>query len=769
MPAVQYEAGFLFLPQSYASGRCELICRYILKLPTIVLILVCLAAKPLTADVGISLSGLITDPCGAPIARAHVNLLEVQVGSVSDRQGRFRFRGLPPGNYTLVASHIGYSPSLPRQVKIEEGEISNVHIVLQPCVIDLPALDVSTPHSRNRINSERLVISREKWKASGAVSVSDALRDLPGITVLEGNGMQRLSLRGSPARAVKVDLDGIPLNDAGTGEAQLDGIQIEDLAKIVIEFSGYGGKVHFLTAEPPSNSKRGTSTDATLETGSFGLYAGHARLQHITTNLASMVRIHRSHENGDFIYRLDEGQKRKRINNFATSTSSILSIDLIGKPGFSVESGFYYNSNHHGVPGLICTPLTPEANLRNARYSFSMNTEYRHRAAQIEALAFYTGYEGRYKSPAEQLNPETGQYNDRYHEDNRQRGTRYGVDGSVTKSSGSFDSRLSYEFRTDSYKGEDLLRGKVLVGGVGLGDAKRTLHRFELDLSLEHRPSGWQIRYGPGLSQEFLSDSGFDDYSTFSPSFFGTLTTRIDNTSITLHSNWGRSLAAPPFNAVFMVESMFAVGNRQLKPERGENLSAGVHVSSKTFTDGEIRLNVNAFRRVTEDLIVWGINSFGKYYPYNLARVLNDGIENEAIISLFGGLLSLSGSYIYNKPRIDIPGDVNDGNVPPLIPGHRGSAAVSITKWNSVLGIKGRWTGRRYSTASNFDPVSTAGMGLSPYSVYDVFFIHSLNVKSTNIEIETGVNNILDESYRIIERSPMPGRSYRLKLAIGLL
>jgi len=39
---------------------------------------------------------------------------------------------------------------------------------------------------------------------------------------------------------------------------------------------------------------------------------------------------------------------------------------------------------------------------------------------------------------------------------------------------------------------------------------------------------------------------------------------------------------------------------------------------------------------------------------------------------------------------------------------------------------------------------------------------------SVDFSIQAGVDNLFDRNYRLIERSPMPGREYRIRTTFGI-
>src|ERR1700693_4234544 len=60
-----------------------------------------------------SLQGTVTDPTGAAVANATVELVNVdsktQRDANTDAQGEYRFQFLPPGTYTLTVSAAGFA------------------------------------------------------------------------------------------------------------------------------------------------------------------------------------------------------------------------------------------------------------------------------------------------------------------------------------------------------------------------------------------------------------------------------------------------------------------------------------------------------------------------------------------------------------------------------------------------------------------------------------------------------------------------------------
>jgi Carboxypeptidase regulatory-like domain len=71
------------------------------------------------------LSGTVTDPSGAVMSDATVNLIPSQgaapITATTNQLGIFQFRGLPLGTYTLTATAKGFSVYVKENIEIRAG------------------------------------------------------------------------------------------------------------------------------------------------------------------------------------------------------------------------------------------------------------------------------------------------------------------------------------------------------------------------------------------------------------------------------------------------------------------------------------------------------------------------------------------------------------------------------------------------------------------------------------------------------------------------
>jgi outer membrane receptor protein involved in Fe transport len=180
------------------------------------------AARP-SARVG----GVVLDPTGAPVRGAEVSLT---VGRSDSRRvstgddGRFAFEGVSAAEGRLTVSARGFAR---RELswRVLEGRAAEVEVVLNPAPLD-ERVTVTATRTETKLGETAAsvaVLSAETLAASAALTLDDALRQVPGFQLFRRTGSraanpttQGVSLRGvgaSGASRALVLLDGVPLND----------------------------------------------------------------------------------------------------------------------------------------------------------------------------------------------------------------------------------------------------------------------------------------------------------------------------------------------------------------------------------------------------------------------------------------------------------------------------------------------------------------------------------------------------------------------------
>ena len=176
------------------------------------------------------LSGRIVDS----LTRTPLGGVEVLVDpgawrASTDASGGFRLRGLEPGFYRVSACRLGYGRTY-RDVEVQNGRVARVTVELTPVALEVVGITATVAAAGG------VVLHRAAIVGSGARTAGDALRAVPGIVIQERSrgGPQSVSMRGSNPDAVLVLLDGVPLNDPITGEADLSTVPARSLTRATV-------------------------------------------------------------------------------------------------------------------------------------------------------------------------------------------------------------------------------------------------------------------------------------------------------------------------------------------------------------------------------------------------------------------------------------------------------------------------------------------------------------------------------------------------------
>jgi len=158
---------------------------------------------------------------GRPVAAAFVALRtptgEQRGSGLSDDDGRFRLGPVPPGQYVLTVSSIGYATAV-RRVEVAPGEQESIDVVLVPEAVQIRPLrvDVGTMR-REALRADAGItvheITRQELKLIPGLAEPDPLRavaTLPGV-VSTSDVTTSFNVRGASADQNLILLDGIPV------------------------------------------------------------------------------------------------------------------------------------------------------------------------------------------------------------------------------------------------------------------------------------------------------------------------------------------------------------------------------------------------------------------------------------------------------------------------------------------------------------------------------------------------------------------------------
>jgi len=199
----------------------------------ILALLILFSGSALSQTSTTSLQGTVTDSSGAAIANANVALVNVESKTerttTTDAQGEYRFQFLPPGTYTLTVSAAGFARQEQTGLQLLVNTPATVNVQLKVGTAtesvtvssEAPALnlvDASLGNSFSELQVKQIPLEGR--------NVPDLLNLQAGVTytgnrtdIDKQQDTRSGSVNGARSDQSNVTLDGVDVNDQGSGNA----------------------------------------------------------------------------------------------------------------------------------------------------------------------------------------------------------------------------------------------------------------------------------------------------------------------------------------------------------------------------------------------------------------------------------------------------------------------------------------------------------------------------------------------------------------------
>ncbi|HDP98936.1 MAG TPA: TonB-dependent receptor, partial [bacterium] len=220
----------------------------------------------LNAQVRGRITGKVVDVgSGEFLPGANIMLKGTNFGTASGRDGEFVIANVPPGNYTLAVSYIGYE-EFSTEVSVTANQTTRQDIALKVSYIEMEQVVVeglrqgqvkALSQQRTAVNIQN-VVSQEQIERFPDENTADVLKRIPGLYIQNSLGEGRYALiRGTDARLNTITVNGEKLASNRTEERypQLDIIGSSHLASVEVvkamtpdmDGDAIGGSINLVT------------------------------------------------------------------------------------------------------------------------------------------------------------------------------------------------------------------------------------------------------------------------------------------------------------------------------------------------------------------------------------------------------------------------------------------------------------------------------------------------------------------------------------------
>ncbi|MDD2688472.1 MAG: carboxypeptidase-like regulatory domain-containing protein, partial [Bacteroidales bacterium] len=190
------------------------------------------------------------------------------IGTLSDASGHYYLKNLPLGEYTLVASYVGYV-SVEKKVELIKGKTIEVNFELEEDVLSLNNVVVSA--NRNATNRQEApsvvnVISPKMFENVQSLCLADGLNYQSGLRV-ESNcqncGFPQVRINGLEGPYSQILIDSRAISSALAGVYGLEQIPVNMIERVEVVRGGgsatfgsnaIAGTINIITKEPKINA-----------------------------------------------------------------------------------------------------------------------------------------------------------------------------------------------------------------------------------------------------------------------------------------------------------------------------------------------------------------------------------------------------------------------------------------------------------------------------------------------------------------------------------
>jgi len=245
---------------------------------------------------GATVRGFVYDKTnGEPVIFTNVYLFQTTYGAATDVNGYFIITRVPPGEYTLMVTFLGYD-TLQLPIRLSAGEVLTKQLYLQQSVITLQTVDVSARYQEARTETQTSLVKVTPKEISqipsigGQPDLAQYLQVMPGV-IFTGDQGGELYIRGGSPIQNKVLMDGVTIYKAFHSIGLFSVFETDIIRNADIYTGGFGAEY---------GGRISSVMDITTRDGNRQRFAGKAGISTFGANLLLEGPFKKPTENNDF-------------------------------------------------------------------------------------------------------------------------------------------------------------------------------------------------------------------------------------------------------------------------------------------------------------------------------------------------------------------------------------------------------------------------------------------------------------------------------------
>ena len=169
------------------------------------------------------LAGRVTDTAtGEPLPFVNVVIMGTTMGAATDIDGYYSIINVPPGNYVVKASAIGYNNVSFQDVKVSIDLTTTIDFQLAEASVELTeevVVVATKPLVKMDLTASTSIVGDDVISQLPVAEVQDVLRLQAGVVISAGGDIH---IRGGRANQIAYQIDGVPVTDVYDGSSTVN-------------------------------------------------------------------------------------------------------------------------------------------------------------------------------------------------------------------------------------------------------------------------------------------------------------------------------------------------------------------------------------------------------------------------------------------------------------------------------------------------------------------------------------------------------------------
>lgn len=600
------------------------------------------------------------------------------------------------------------------------------------------------------------------------LTVADAVKQLPSVMLKDYGGiggLKTISVRSLGAEHTAVQLDGIKISDAQTGQVDLGRFSIQNLEQVELvqgtppdllapARAYVSASMLNLVSKIESFHRSKAQGEWRLgsQAGSFGQFNQSASLYAKLSKQATFgIDVERISANGEYDYRLQNGREtlnltRRNTDLRALRAETDFAFELSHRSRIFIKAYFY--DSERGLPNAVAIRPSPDLievsrqrlylqdGFAQTRFVTQMNDKFQVSVSGKFAYNFL-----RFTEPAlDARNPDT---DDRYIQ-RELYGTASAAYRFTEKTSLSIASDLAFNTLNASlFNAAQPTRWTAVTAFALTHQAGAVWLEGNLATTLVRETTGFGTA---APNRQATTPTIAIGYKPF-----------LDE-GLRVRASYRNTFRMPTFNDLYYTR----VGNSDLRPEyaRQWNVGTGYEKVSQSSWQS-FALRIDGFRNDVTDKILAVPRDAFNWSMQNIGAVKTMGFDArmESAFRLFESTLSLTANYT-RQAVVDVShSSLTPNQQIPYTPKELGSLMLVLTHGSWSIGYALAYTGFRFTL-----PENTAANVLPAFWLSDVNLSFGFPLGAFSATLKAEISNLFDARYEVIQFFPMPSRNYRLSV-----